>query len=264
MKQHRDYRSLIAQIERELTLENKAYMGKINGYMALYALLSRQEEAVNEQLLAIYQDVREAQREGQSAQDFIGKDSKAMADQLLINLPAIDRRELLGFALRIFFYFISSQFVVTFAGEGQIPLNWLDLLWGGLVSCLFPFVLLRALRGLIYQTNPYKIWGTYGGLSLGFTALLACRHWLLSTPPHLVLKGWEVAPLLMVIGCFLFVRRKDTLIRLVFLPLYILSVGAGFLSLMGDTPIWWSVLVGLFMLGLVLYQTHLLLKKKED
>ena len=99
---------------------------------------------------------------------------------------------------------------------------------------------------------------------MGFTALLACRHWLLSTPPHLVLKGWEVTPLLMIIGCFLFVRRKDTPIRMVFLPVYLLSVGAGLLSLMGDTPIWWSVLVGLFMLGLVLYQTHLLLKKKED
>ena len=77
------YRKQIEEIEEQLSKENKAYMGRVNGYMVIASIFHRKEEAVTAQLLSIYQDVLDAQKDGLSAEEFLGKDSKQMADELL-------------------------------------------------------------------------------------------------------------------------------------------------------------------------------------
>lgn len=47
----------------------------------------KDEQAVEEQLLAILQDILEAQNDGQSAADYFGDDPKHVADSLLKSLP---------------------------------------------------------------------------------------------------------------------------------------------------------------------------------
>ncbi|MFI3088187.1 hypothetical protein [Streptococcus sp. 2022WUSS037] len=67
MSKQMEYRKQIEVIESQLTKENKEYMGRINGYMMIASVFHRQEEAVTAQLLSIYQDVLEAQKDGLSA-----------------------------------------------------------------------------------------------------------------------------------------------------------------------------------------------------
>ena len=93
MSKQMEYRKQIEVIESQLIKENKEYMGRINGYMMIASVFHRQEEAVTAQLLSIYQDVLEAQKDGLSAEEFLGKDSKQMADDLLNYLPPIGVKE---------------------------------------------------------------------------------------------------------------------------------------------------------------------------
>ncbi len=64
-------------------------MRKLHAYLMLASAFHEQEERATELLLSIYQDVLDAQADGQSAEDFLGKDSKQMADELLADLPPI-------------------------------------------------------------------------------------------------------------------------------------------------------------------------------
>ena len=89
MSKQMEYRKQIEVIESQLIKENKEYLGRINGYMMIASVFHRQEEAVTAQLLSIYQDVLEAQKDGLSAEEFLGKDSKQMADELLSDLSPI-------------------------------------------------------------------------------------------------------------------------------------------------------------------------------
>lgn len=93
MSKQMEYRKQIEVMESQLIKENKEYMGRINGYMMIASVFHRQEEAVTAQLLSIYQDVLEAQKDGLSAEEFLGKDSKQMADDLLSYLPPIGVKE---------------------------------------------------------------------------------------------------------------------------------------------------------------------------
>lgn len=114
-----EYRKQIEVIESQLTKENKEYMGRINGYMMIASVFHRQEEAVTAQLLSIYQDVLEAQNDGLSAEDFLGKDSKQMADDLLNYLPPIGVKEVGRLAGFVWLVYVGSRFLMEFAGSAQ-------------------------------------------------------------------------------------------------------------------------------------------------
>ena len=122
-----EYRKQIEVIESQLIKENKEYMGRINGYMMIASVFHRQEEAVTAQLLSIYQDVLEAQKDGLSAEEFLGKDSKQMADDFLNYLPPIGVKEVGRLAGLVWVVYVGSQFLMEFAGSGTVQFNWLAL-----------------------------------------------------------------------------------------------------------------------------------------
>lgn len=199
MSKQMEYRQQIEVIESQLIKENKEYMGRINGYMMIASVFHRQEEAVTAQLLSIYQDVLEAQKDGLSAEEFLGKDSKQMADDLLNYLPPIGVKEVGRLAGLVWLVYVGSQFLMEFAGSGTVQFNWLALVCDSLLAFLLPAGIILLLRNLIYQTSKLKIWATYIGFPLVYVAILAGRFTLLpdwyrhlfdwldkpdSSPPH--------------------------------------------------------------------------------
>ncbi|WP_242616133.1 hypothetical protein [Streptococcus parasuis] len=67
----------ISSLQGKLTKENKAYIRKLHAYLILASAFHGQEERATELLLSIYQDVLDAQADGQSAEEFLGKDSSS-------------------------------------------------------------------------------------------------------------------------------------------------------------------------------------------
>ncbi|MDG3131694.1 hypothetical protein MKL26_01465 [Streptococcus suis] len=161
MNKQMQYRKQIETIEEQLTKENKEYMGCVNGYMMVASIFHRKEEEVTAQLLSIYQDVFDAQKAGQSAEDFLGKDSKQMADELLSYLPAIGFSEVTYLSLLMLSIFTGIQLLTEFSSTGSISVNWISLLCDVILSLLLPVGALLIIRSLIYQTSKVKIWVTY-------------------------------------------------------------------------------------------------------
>ena len=156
MSKQMEYRKQIEVIESQLIKENKEYMGRINGYMMIASVFHRQEEAVTAQLLSIYQDVLEAQKDGLSAEEFLGKDSKQMADDLLSYLPPIGVKEVGRLAGLVWVVYVGSQFLMEFAGSGTVQFNWLALVCDSLLAFLLLAGIMLLLRNLIYQTSKLK------------------------------------------------------------------------------------------------------------
>lgn len=243
MLKHMEYRKQIELIEDQLTKENKEYMGRINGYMMITSIFHRQEEAVTDQLLSIYQDVLEAQKAGLSAEEFLGKDSKQMADELLSYLPPIGVKEVSRLAGLVWLVYVGSQFLMEFAGSGTVQFNWFALVCDSLLAFLLPAGIMLLLRNLIYQTSKLRIWATYIGFPLVYVAILASRFILLPDGADISLTGWTSLIPVLLIGLALLFFHKEKLVRYVFLPTYLLIVLSGVVHMTMTVPVWLNLLL---------------------
>lgn len=243
MNKQLEYRKQIEMIEEKLIRKNKEYMERISSYMMIASIFYHQEEVVMEQLLSIYQDVFAAQQDGCSAEEFLGKDSKQMADELLSCLPPIGLMEVARLSVLILSIYLGSQFLMDFAGTGVISLNWIGLLCDTVLSLLLPIGIFLILRRLIYQTDKIKILGIYIGFPLVFLGLCFLRLWLVPKKLDFVLTGWGLVVLLALLGVALLFFQEQKLVRYVFLPTYVLTLACGsltsYLKQVGaSVPIW--------------------------
>ncbi len=264
MTKQMEYRKQIEAIEEQLTKENKEYMGRINGYMMIASIFHRKEEAVTAQLLSIYQDVLDAQEDGQSAEDFLGKDSKQMADELLSDLPPIGIFEVAHLSGLMLSIYVGSQLLMDFAATGTISLNWLSLICDMAFSLLLPAGLLLILRGLIYQTSKIKVWASFLCIPLLFLVICCLRLWVIPKEPDLVLTGWGLVVPLTLIGFALLFFQKEKLVRYVFLPSYLFIILGGVVNMVMTVPVWLNlVLVILPALAFWIGSAVLLVRKEK-
>ncbi|HEM5197513.1 hypothetical protein [Streptococcus suis] len=242
MSKQMEYRKRIEVIESQLTKENKEYMGRINGYMMIASVFHRQEEAVIAQLLSIYQDVLEAQKDGLSAEDFLGKDSKQMADDLLSYLPPIGFMEVANLSGLMLIIYLGSQWLMDFAGTGTISLNWLGLICDTVLS-LLPSGIFLIIRGLIYQTSKIKVWASFFCIPLLFLLICGLRLWAIPKEPDLVLTGWGLTVPLTLLGLALLFFQMEKLVRYVFLPTYLFMIVGGVVNMVMTVPVWLNLML---------------------
>ena len=75
-----------AELQEHLTKENKKYYGKLLVYIRVMSLI-RDEKKSEEMLLEIIEDILEGQEHGQSAEYYLGKNPKQVADNIIKELP---------------------------------------------------------------------------------------------------------------------------------------------------------------------------------
>ena len=263
MSKQMEYRKQIEVIESQLIKENKEFMGRINGYMMIASVFHIQEEAVTAQLLSIYQDVLEAQKDGLSVEEFLGKDSKQMADDLLNYLPPIGVKEVGRLAGLVWLVYVGSRFLMEFAGSGTVQFNWLALVCDSLLAFLLPAGIMLLLRNLIYQTSKLKIWATYIGFPLVYVAILAGRFTLLPDGTDISLTGWTSLIPVLLIGLALLFFQKEKLVRYVFLPTYLFMVVGGVANMVMTVPVWLNLMLLILPAMAFWIGTAVLLMKKE-
>ncbi|HFI0401100.1 TPA: hypothetical protein ACGOYC_001254 [Streptococcus suis] len=243
MSKQMEYRKQIEVIESQLTKENKAYMRKLHAYLMLASAFHEQEERATELLLSIYQDVLDAQADGQSAEDFLGKDSKQMADDLLSYLPPIGFVEVANLSGLMLIIYLGSQWLMDFAGTGTISLNWLGLICDALLSLLLPAGIFLIIRGLIYQTSKIKVWASFLCIPLLFLVICGLRLWVIPKEPDLVLTGWGLLVPLTLLGLALLFFQKEKLVRYVFLPTYLFMIVGGVVNMVMTVPVWLNLML---------------------
>lgn len=75
-----------AELQEHLTKENKKYYGNLLVYIRVMSLI-RDEKKSEEMLLEILEDILEGQEHGQSAECYLGKNPKQVADNIIKELP---------------------------------------------------------------------------------------------------------------------------------------------------------------------------------
>lgn len=272
MNKQQEHLNAISSLQGKLTKENKAYMRKLHAYLILASAFHEQEERATELLLSIYQDVLDAQADGQSAEDFLGKDSKQMADELLSDLPPI--RWYYGLRLTgiISLVYISWFFLGLFGVTGEMVLEWRGLLCDLLLALILPSSAFFILKNLVYERSKiesYLLMGTWG---LSFVGLIVLRFWISRQFYEGVpLPLW--ASLLVILGIaagFFYYRSKSAIVDAL-IPTYVLTVLSGFSQLLasqfGYGPQDWTGWLPLLFMVLAFFSTlagiFFLLKKEN-
>lgn len=223
-------RKEIDRLEAQLTPENKEYLGKLNGYMMLSSLFHHAEDQMEALLLPIYQDVLQAQQDGMSAEDYLGKDTKAMADELLADLPPLKWYYGLRVSGSIALLYLGWGYLMDFATEGYLRLEPLGLVCDILLAVIFPALAFYLLKGLIYSLSKVKILATYIAFGLFFAGLFFFRWWVARYADVTVypLPIWLSLIIVAGFGLAVYTYRKDPFLRLTFLPSYVILVLSGF------------------------------------
>lgn len=262
----------ISSLQRMLTKENKAYMRKLHAYLMLASAFHEQGERATELLLSIYQDVLDAQADGQSAEDFLGKDSKQMADELLSDLPPIRWYYGLRLTGLISLVYMSWFFLGVFGVSGEMVVEWQGLLCDLLIALILPSSAFFILKNLVYEPSKIKSYLMMGTWGVSFVVLIVLRFWISRQFFEGVpLPLWASILILIGIAVGIWYYRKKSPIVYVFVPAYLLTVLSGFSQLLasqfGYGPQDWTGWLPLLFMVLAFFSTlagTFFLLKKEN
>lgn len=272
MNKQQEHLNAISSLQGRLTKENKAYMRKLPAYLMLASAFNEQEERATELLLSIYQDVLDAQADGQSAEDFLGKDSKQMVDELLSDLPPIRWYYGLRLTGLISLVYISWFFLGLFGVTGEMVLEWRGLLCDLLLALILPSSAFFILKNLVYERSKIKSYLLMGTWGLSFVGLIILRFWISRQfYEGIPLPLWASILILLGLAVGIWYYRKRSPIVSVFVPAYLLTVLSGFsqviASQLGYGPRDWTGWLPLIFMVLALFSTlagtFFLLKKKN-
>ncbi|MFI3056540.1 MULTISPECIES: DUF1129 domain-containing protein [Streptococcus] len=272
MNKQQEYLNAISSLRGKLTKENKAYMRKLHGYMILASAFHEQEERATELLLSIHQDVLDAQTDGQSAEEFLGKDSKHMADELLSDLPPIRWYYGLRLTGLISLVYISWFFLGLFGVTGEMVLEWRGLLCDLFLALILPSSAFFILKNLVYERSKIKSYLLMGTWGLSFVGLIVLRFWISRQfYEGIPLPLWGSLLVILGIVAGLFYYRSKSAILDTLIPASVLTVLSGFSQLLvsqfgygsQDWTGWLPLLFMVFAFFSTLAGTFFLLKKEN-
>lgn len=221
------YREQIQMIEKQLNKENKAYMSKVNIYLVLASIFHDAEETVAAQLLTIYQDVLQAQQDGMTAQEFLGQDTKAMADKLITQLPKLSFGQGLKWLFSILFYFWGMFAMMSFAAIGYLVVEPVFLLVQGLAVLGPLFGVYLLLKNLVYQTSRLKAMGTCLLALFLYLFFLFGAIRLTDMGPSFDLPTGLSALVIFLFLDYSWSRRAEPMISHIYVPISCLSLLSG-------------------------------------
>lgn len=175
------------QLQKSLNSENAKFYNDLLLYTR-YQSIGRDEQVIETQLLGILQDLLEAQNDQMSAEQYFGKNVKAIIDDLLSEIPRSGWCLLRDMLLGIVCYAGAFLLVALINAEQVLDLGAIGLsgtYFGVVVAGLF-----RHLGNTIYasgtsQLKPFIRWSLfYSAIIIGFLIV-----WTVKTPIQIQLIG---------------------------------------------------------------------------
>lgn len=207
-----------AELQKQLNTENEEYYGDLLVYLRSHSIL-RDEKKIEEMLLVILQDILEAQQDNIAAEEYLGKDPKAIADEIIQEVPVNlwDFVKLVAFAIGV--YGLASIIPALTVPEKGIDVG--KLLIVGVYATVFAFLILRLVGSSSYQ--EYKklakitLWL---GVSIGFIvglllSIFIRTSWIIYLPGF---AGILVLLVVLALLIFWFSRQSDKGPWLPFIP----------------------------------------------
>lgn len=180
-------------LREKLNPENLAYYEKFLTYFRMKNLVKNDLE-VEETLMGILGDLLAAQEDDLSAEDYLGKNPEALADELLQNIPNYSFKEILGKGVALFGTFLLFAMTGTLFSpyKSSLVLGHWALILIAFLACIYGVFYLLA-KSVYHQ----KMWLAYLPV-VGFLALFLLIP-LLVPPFGVVILGPVVKLLLLII-----------------------------------------------------------------
>jgi len=218
-----------AELQTELTKDNATYYGNLIVYVRAHSLF-RDEHQSEELLFGILQDILEAQAAGVTAEAYFGKQPRAIADEMLQQLPINfwDTTKLIFTALGAFFLFAALPGLVN-------PTTSFDV--GSFIISGIYIVIVAIIGVWGIGTNVYhnhRVVAVTGGIIFGLLMVGAfLLQIFIATPFKLYFQGNVGIAAILLIGIiigFIFAKTKDKQMIWPLVPAVLTSLVLGIIS----------------------------------
>ncbi len=199
------FREETNKIVEQFLPANQRYFDNLRTYL-ITAGLFYDEEEINEQVYEMANDLLEAQKNGESAEDFFGKDAKSNANQLIQHFQKTSwsgRLKISGIVLVVIWLI---ELMRDFSKQGVFTLNLLKYGLMGIASWFFVVVIFKIFHRTILissekeskkkKISSFLLLWLFAFLSIGCLILI-----MLFTPNFGVIKifyPWDILCLLVV------------------------------------------------------------------
>lgn len=160
-------------LQRQLTSANRAWFSRLRLFMWLQGW-ARDRSAVASQLLAMMQDLLDAQRDGACAESFFGQEPKAMAKAILRELPLLPVLTWLRIGGSLIWFSWFAALLLAAGRQPGLPIRGLTMGLLLVLTVVGGYAIIKLLAALPYATARQEKWLWRGG---GMVMLL----WLIGT-----------------------------------------------------------------------------------
>lgn len=151
-KRVREIRNKLNELEKKLKGTNATFFEDLRGYLITSSLFY-EELDVTEQTYNVCVDLIEAQENGQTAQEYFGKDSRKLADSMIKNFKHASYREVIELILLPVGIYWAITFISNFATKGALKINILEYLLIALLSVGMIVIVFEAVHKSIYLSE---------------------------------------------------------------------------------------------------------------
>ncbi|WP_278392131.1 hypothetical protein [Leuconostoc lactis] len=226
------------QLRQRLNDENKAYYNDLLLYLRFQSV-SRDEAQIESFLLDVLQDILAAQKDGLSAVDYFGKETKEVADAFLAEVPR-NFWAVIKLALIAVGSYMGITIFPTLTTTGK-PTDVGAMLIAGLYTLLMIMILFKYLAVTIYRVSTWRlhkvmqwlIWCLIGIIALAPLSLITI---LVKTPVRISLDGiWGIGVILLgwLIGGIVYLRLTD---KQMWTPFVIVALVFGIMGIIARIP----------------------------
>lgn len=153
MTKANEYRETLNKLQAQLPPDDYQYFDKLRQYLLTKNLFAN-EDAINLQLLTMLQDLRDAEKDGLTAEAFFGSTPDVMANAILTELPRTNWRQQFKFIALLIF--ISWFFILLNSGvENGLNLNLFTFLIVPIIEIIAIALIFRVFHHSIYTQRKH-------------------------------------------------------------------------------------------------------------
>ena len=142
------------KLREQLTPENKDYYEKVLIYLRTKSIFHNELD-VEALLIELLQDILEAQKNNETAENYLGKAPQETLDLLLKQLPQVPLKKKINLSLIVFV--ISSAFSLFSSLTKPVPsINFLTLILNGIISLVFVSLFFYLINRYTFKPNKSK------------------------------------------------------------------------------------------------------------
>ncbi|KRL02397.1 hypothetical protein [Liquorilactobacillus capillatus] len=226
------------QLRKQLNSTNEKFYENLLLYVRFKGV-TRDEYAVESQLLTILQDILDAQGDGINAEQYFGKNTKELADTLLAEIPR-KPWELVRLVLFVIAVYLAACLLPELVYP-QKPADIGKLILSGGYFFLAIIIGFKYWGNSIYKTGSHKHNRVVNFLILWIVTVIVMTpgfliNMFVKTPLRFRLIGWSgilVIGIFLTVGLFIFGRQKNKEIGW---PFVIFGMGVGLLGIAMRLP----------------------------